>query len=155
MTHDGGKSWQQATLPAPAGTTGDIRFFSDPVFADPSTGLVGVTFQGDTQSITRIYRTTDGGSSWSSVSTVPGSGALTVTIVDQEHWIATDGTHAVHTQNAGSSWTQLVSAPPLVGLQSARFIDLKHGWAQWTDTLGNSHIAATSDDGATWHRLAP
>jgi photosystem II stability/assembly factor-like uncharacterized protein len=114
-----------------------------------------VRLQTGTQSVTRIYRTTDGGSSWSYVMPIPGTGALMVTIVDPLHWIATDGSNAVHTQNGGASWTQLVTQPPLQGLQAIQFVDLKHGWAQWTDTLGNSHVSATTDDGATWHGLAP
>ena len=155
VTHDGGKSWTEATVALLASFGGDLRVFSQPVFSDSRTGLVAVRFQGATQSVTRIYRTTDGGSSWSYVMPIPGSGALVVTIVDPLHWIATDGSKAVHTQNGGASWTQLVTQPPLVSLQAISFVDLKHGWAQWTDTLGNSHIAATSDDGATWHNLAP
>jgi photosystem II stability/assembly factor-like uncharacterized protein len=155
VTHDGGRTWTEATAALLASFGGDLRVYSQPVFSDSRTGLVAVRFQGATDSVTRIYRTTDGGSSWSYVMPIPGSGALLVTIVDQLHWIATDGTNAVHTQNGGASWTQLVTQPPLEGLQAIGFVDLKHGWAQWTDTLGNSHIAATTDDGATWHSLAP
>jgi len=94
---------------------GDLRVFSQPVFSDARTGLVAIRLQTATESVTRMYRTTDGGSSWSYLMPIPGSGALFVTIVDEQHWIATDGDHAVHTQNGGTSWTQLVTQPPLQG----------------------------------------
>ena len=129
VTHDGGRTWAEATVALLASFGGDLRVYSQPVFSDSRTGLVAVRFQGATQSVTRIYRTTDGGSSWSYVMPIPGSGALMVTIVDSLHWIATDGSDAVHTQNGGASWTQLVTQPPLEGLQAIGFIDLKHGWA--------------------------
>jgi photosystem II stability/assembly factor-like uncharacterized protein len=155
VTHDGGKTWADAKIAVLASFGGDVRLFSQAVFSDARTGLVAVRLQGGTQSVTRIFRTTDGGSSWSYVMPIPGTGALIVSIVDQQHWIATDGVDAVHTQNGGTSWTHVATRPPLTGIDAAQFIDLKHGWAQWTDTLGNSHIAVTTDDGATWHDLAP
>lgn len=155
VTHDGGKTWKQATLAAPAGTTGDIRIFSLPSFSDAQTGLVGVRFQGDSQSQTRMYRTTDGGASWTSVAVISGTGALIVSIVDQQHWIATDGVTAVHSQNAGATWTTVTPHPALNGMLAIHFTSLKQGWAEWTDTLGNSHVSMTTDDGASWQELAP
>jgi len=159
VTHDGGKTWQAATLSAPAGFSGDLRVFSQPVFSDARTGLVAVHFQGDTQSATRIYRTIDGGSSWTFLAAVPGSGVLFVTIIDPRHWIATDGAVVEHTTDGGSSWSHGVSQPTYggqqTGLQGVQFIDLDRGWAQWTDPQGNSHLIATIDGGSTWHDLEP
>ena len=155
VTHNGGKTWQQATLPAPAGTTGDIRLFSVPVFSDASTGLVAVGFQGNSQSTTWMYRTTNAGSSWSAVAQFPGTSSLTVSIVDAQHWISTDGLVAVHSQNAGASWTTVATHPALNGLQAIQFISLKQGWAEWTDTQGIAHVSMTTDDGASWQELKP
>jgi photosystem II stability/assembly factor-like uncharacterized protein len=155
VTHDGGRTWAEAAIAGLASFGSDLKVFSQPVFSDSRTGLVAIRFQGDTKSVTRIYRTTDGGSSWSYLAPIPGSGALIVAIVDPLHWIATDGSAAVHTQNGGASWTQLVTRPPLESLQAISFVDVKHGWAQWTDKLGIFHVSATTDDGATWHSLAP
>ncbi|HLY13011.1 MAG TPA: YCF48-related protein [Candidatus Limnocylindrales bacterium] len=155
VTHDGGTTWAQATVSAVSSFGGDLRVFSQPVFSDAQHGLVGIRFQGDTQSVTRIYRTADGGSSWSYVSAVPGSGPFIVSIVDQQHWIATDGATAVHSQNAGASWTTVATQPALDGLLAIQFTSLKEGWAEWTDTLGNSHVSMTTDDGASWQELAP
>ena len=159
VTHNGGKTWQQASLPAPAGTTGDVRLFSLPVFSSATTGLVAVRFQGNTQNVTWMYRTTNAGSSWSSAGQVPGSGALIVSIVDAQHWVATDGEVVERTSNAGSTWSHLAVTPPhsgvQTGLQSIQFVDVNHGWAVWTDPQGNSHLIRTTDGGSTWQDLTP
>ncbi|HEY7936935.1 MAG TPA: hypothetical protein VID26_07370, partial [Candidatus Limnocylindrales bacterium] len=89
VTQDGGKTWADASIAALASFGGDIRLFSKPVFFDSRNGLVAVRLQSASQSVTRIYRTTDGGSSWLYVTPIPGSGALIVEIVDAQHWIAT------------------------------------------------------------------
>ena len=39
------------------------------------------------------------------------------------------------------------------GLQDAPFVDLEHGWAQWTDPQGNSHMPG--DRGRRRHLARP
>ena len=159
VTHDAGTTWKAAVLGAPAGMSGAVRSFGRPVFFDAHVGLVAVQFEGTTSSVTRIYRTTDAGSTWTFLSHVPGTDSLHVSILDQQTWIATDGADVVHTTNGGAGWTHVAAHAPVTdfkdGLQDALFVDLQHGWAQWTDPQGNSHILATSDGGATWDALAP
>ena len=159
VTRDGGTTWKSAVLGGPAGMSGALRFFGRPVFFDTHIGLVAVQFQGDSGNVNRIYRTTDAGSTWTFLSHLPGTGVLHVSILDQQTWIATDGSDVVHTTNGGTGWTHVTTQTPIAGLgtglQDAQFVDLNHGWAQWTDPQGNSHIVATSDGGASWHALAP
>jgi photosystem II stability/assembly factor-like uncharacterized protein len=159
VTHDAGTTWKAAVLGAPAGMSGAVRSFGRAVFFDAHVGLLAVQFQGATSSVTRIYRTTDAGSTWTFLSHIPGTDTLHVSILDQQTWIATDGTDVVHTTNGGAGWTHATAQAPVTdfkdGLQDAQFVDLQHGWAQWTDPQTNSHILATSDGGATWRALAP
>ncbi len=159
VTHDGGMTWKAAILAAPAGMSGAVRFFGQPVFFDSHVGLVAVQFEGDASSVTRIYRTTDAGSTWTFLSQVPGTDTLYVSIVDQQAWIATDGSGVVHTTNGGAGWTHVTTQAPSGGLQAgllaAQFIDLDHGWAGWMEPQGNAHVLVTSDGGVTWHVLTP
>jgi len=136
-----------------------VRSFGRPVFFDAHLGLVAVQFEAETSSVTRIYRTTDAGSTWTFLSHIPGTDTLHVSILDQQTWIATDGTDVMHTTTGCAGWVHVTAHAPVMnfkdGLQDAQFVDLKHGWAQWTDPQGISHIFTTSDGGATWSLLAP
>ncbi len=159
VTHNAGTTWQSAVLAAPAGMSGAVRSFGRAVFLDAHVGLLAVQFEGDTSSVTRIYRTTDAGATWTFLSHIPGTDTLHVSILGSQTWIATDGSDVVHTTNGGTGWTHVTAQAPVAdfkdGLQDAPFVDLEHGWAQWTDPQGDSHILATSDGGGTWRALAP
>ncbi len=155
VTHDAGKTWQAGTLGAPAGMAGDQRFFGRPVFISPSLALVPVRFQADTGNVTRIYRSTDGGSSWSFLAHLPGTGAPLVSILDKQRWIAPSGSDVVATGIAGSTWTTVASRPAQTNLQTAQFLDLTTGWAVYDNAVGNGVLIATSDGGATWRTLHP
>ncbi len=155
VTLDGGKTWRSAALAAPAGMSGALRFFGQPVFFDARSGLVPVQFEGDSGNVTRVYRTTDGGVTWSFLARVPLDGAPSVSILDPQHWIAANGAAVVSTSSGGVPWTTVASQPALTSMQTAQFVAAGTGWAVWTDFLGTSHLLATSDGGATWRALMP
>ena len=155
FTLNGGRTWKPGALVAPQGMAGAIRSFGRPVFSNVLDGLVPVLFQDVSGNVTRVYRTTDGGASWSWLSHVPGTGAPAVSIVDAQHWIAVEGTRVVTTANGGASWTTIAATPPTPSLASAQFLNLTSGWGIWTDTSGDSHLYRTSDGAATWQLLGP
>ena len=152
-------TWKAAVLAAPAGMSSALRFFGQPEFFDTHVGLVAVQFEGDASSVTAIYRTIDAGSNWTFLATVPGTASLFVSIVDQQTWIATDGSDVVHTTNGGAGWTRVTTHAPSgglqAGLQAAQFIDLKDGWAGYTEPQGDALVLFTSDGGVNWRVEAP
>ena len=154
-TRDGGKTWRAAGLAAPQGMAGAIRAVGLPVFFDATNGLVPVLFDDGTANVTRVYRTADAGATWSWISHVPGTAAPFVSIVDQQHWLALEGTTVVSTVNGGTTWATITASPPTPSLAGAQFLDPRSGWAIWTGTSGESQLYATTNGGASWLLLRP
>ena len=77
VTHDGGSTWRQQTLPLPQGIPPAQLLIQPPTFFSATDGLLPVRFSDLTTSkgiATVIYVTHDGGTTWSS--TIPVSAAL-------------------------------------------------------------------------------
>jgi photosystem II stability/assembly factor-like uncharacterized protein len=85
ITRDGGLSWQSVDLPIPAvGTSGRAIIGIGPVaFTSPSAGSVflDVCTPGQESCHGAFYRTTDGGLTWSSTSTILGGGGFDVGVL--------------------------------------------------------------------------
>lgn len=109
--------------------------------------------QTDNGSTTHVYRTTDAGTSWIDVSALAASFSW-VSLVDQQHWVAFDGSAVRHTDDGGASWTQTEAAPPTSHEAGPQFVDDNNGWWLAGDGL-NATLYATSDGGVGWHALAP
>ena len=89
VTHDGGRTWSDATFPLPSGTRLGHYYFHQPVFFDAQTGLMAVAFENASGvlGVTRIYRTTDAGASWTIAATLPVDYSA-VSILSPIRWIA-------------------------------------------------------------------
>lgn len=142
-TTDYGVTWEQRStgIPASGGLTGIS-------FHDINNGFVS----GYAGSAPRMFRTTDGGGTWTSVGVV-GLPSWTWQI----HWHdAMTGLVAVYnsggiyrTTNGGSSWSRVWS-------ESAReigFSDATHGVATLAGWPVAGRVAVTDDGGATWSSL--
>src|SRR5450756_2263891 len=82
VTHDGGRTWADATLDLPSGSAGAQLFFGQPVYVDGRSGLVSIDFQTDSGSVYRVYRTLDAGSSWTIAATLPtGVSAISLSLI--------------------------------------------------------------------------
>ncbi|MGH2465637.1 MAG: hypothetical protein ACRDGI_09255 [Candidatus Limnocylindrales bacterium] len=163
VTRDGGLTWQLGTLPAPSGATSAGRQFGRPAFFPGGIGLMAVQFQVGSTNVTKVYRSTvsgqtfglrSPGSAWTAVLDIPLASTWDVSFLDEQHWIASDGSDTIRTSNAGSSWTQVTSHPSSLQQQNATFVDLSHGWAIDDDNQGNGYLVATSDAGDVWRRIA-
>lgn len=170
---DGGATWAERSIPSIVNHVDELQF------VDPNHGwMIGFAHRGlnsvgcaaaaplGTPTCRQtLFRTSDGGRSWSALRTVPtwpagGASLVGVQFVDERYgWILERRpcpTEAIRpcfdllaTSNAGDTWASL-----LVGqhLGQVRVLDRRHGWALTRDTQDEDAKAiATADGGRTWH----
>jgi len=142
-TDDGGESWMNNWLPAVP-----YRGAWDMSFPDDRTGyLLGSQYTDPDPSI--LYRTTDGGASWSRVE---GSKAtilrtvLAISFVDQMIGWAGGGV-ILKTTDGGETWVTQVAAATI---REFHFLSKDYGFA-----VGGKTILRTHDGGSTWENLTP
>ncbi len=166
-TSDGGQSWQQTTLPTGQLGVNQVQFVNAQdgwILASPGGGAAGS--EG-----VNLFRTTDGGQTWSLVASAPGSLPLHG-IKSGMGWIsATTGwitgsiaipnfVYLYRTQDGGVSWQQqsLPSPFPIQATQPPMFFSASEGLLPVTFSTpqGPSFaIYATHDGGATWSSSTP
>ncbi len=136
-TQDGGENWNMMSQNSGGG-------LYDLHFPDPAHGwAVG--------RVGTIYRTSDGGKSWTDVSldtTTPELRGVHF-VDDQEGWVAGwDGNGGVifHTSDGGDTWALQDTSFPR--LRDVHFVNADEGWV-----VGDSGVIAHTDNGgADWHR---
>jgi photosystem II stability/assembly factor-like uncharacterized protein len=163
VTHDGGRTWTDATLVLPPGSAGAQLFFGQPIYFDGRSGLVAIQFQTDTGSDNRVYRTLDAGSSWTDAATLP-AGVFAISFLEQQRWIGVNGSVVVRTADGGRTWASS-SAVGLPGaLEALTMVDAQHGWALVgmnvcltfkSNCSSRTGLYATTDGGSTWIQLWP
>jgi photosystem II stability/assembly factor-like uncharacterized protein len=158
ITADGGLQWTDISPQPSLGPDQPTNAIKAVFFLD---SLQGWEVSQGTSATTYVYRTTDGGHTWSSVSfTVPASSyggfgvATSLSFVDPLNgWLAVDlGTNAnftsgtlYQTTDGGITWDQ-ESIP--VGDASLQFITTSGGWA--IGGPGGGQLYRTVDGGETW-----
>ena len=162
VTHDGGVSWSQQSLPLPAGYA-DYRYLPQaPVFFGKDGFLPLIIYLPDQTDLT-FYSTHDGGLSWSGDPTdvhkviKPGLSAFG----DPLHIWSWDGATTLYATSDGAQmWEGVPASMDLNGrLSQLEFVpdSTGHftGWALTrVDEDGHSQLYRTSD-GSTWTRLIP
>jgi photosystem II stability/assembly factor-like uncharacterized protein len=163
VTHDGGRTWTDAALALPAGSAGAQLSFGQPVFLDRRSGLVAIDMQSDTSSITRVFRTSDAGSSWSLAATPP-AGAGAISFLDPQRWIAESGTEVFRTLDGGQTWAHSSAAGLPGGSMWLQMTDAQHGSALVgmnvcltfkSNCSSRTGLYTTVDGGSTWTQLWP
>lgn len=127
-TDDGGLSWNRVWY-------GMMVDFNDVEALSPTTALV----TGDTF----VWRTTDGGLSWPSVSPTPFGTYHGMSFADsQTGWIA--GTQIFRTDDAGATWTH--QGTPAATMWDVGFANAQVGWC----VGAGGTVMKTIDGGTTW-----
>jgi photosystem II stability/assembly factor-like uncharacterized protein len=163
VTHDGGRTWADATLAQPSGSAGAQLFFGQPVYFDGRSGMVSIDFQIDTSSVTRVYRTLDAGSSWTIAATLP-TGVSAISFPDPQRWIGFNGSEVVRTVDGGQTWVRTPAVGPPGVPESFLMTDAQHGSALLgmnvcltfkSNCSSRTGLYATVDGGSTWTQLWP
>lgn len=133
---DGGASWTAGTL------FPDVAFANDLWFFDDQTGVVAIADD--------IWRTDDGGSSWTLVHEVTSTTfgyyvKRFFFINDQEGWAVGEWGMIRHTTDAGLNWT-IIPAPTHFHIHAIFFHDSNRGYI--ADMLGR--VFKTTDGGLNW-----
>ncbi len=144
LTTDGGKTWANIGAPLP-----DKTNCTRPMIIDSSTFLVGCGGYGG--GVTGIYRSTDTGVTWTSVSTL-GGGPPPLRASDGSIYWTTPGTGVLaRSTDDGQTWS---AASPSGLLRDLSPIELPDGRLAAL-AQGGQGIAVSPDQGATWQLATP
>ncbi len=138
---NGGATWQliSETLPDGVGHAGW------PLVIDSNTFLVG-SQNGDRSG---IFRTVDGGATWTTVSTVGISGEPLV-VNGAVYWLLEASRGVIKSVDGGITWTRLARGPN--SFESRSLLVLPDGRLA---SIGDRFVIVSDDDGATWRRVGP
>jgi len=132
---DGGGTWTNVGLNLPAAS----HFSSAPIVIDGQTHLVGCCGWGS--GTCGVWRTNNGGTSWTSVSTLSVAGTPLRATSGAIFWPIIYGGGMAKSTDQGQSWTQAVK-----GTVTSTPVELPDGRIV---SIGNDHLMISSD-GATW-----
>ena len=135
---DAGQTWTNIGATLPEGS----KFSSNPLLLDATTYLVNASGWG--KGTGGVYRTTDGGTSWTGVSTLEANGAPLVASDGSIYWLLMYDRGVIRSTNRGETWTQACGSGPLKG---SKLIELPDGRLAG---VANKSIKVSTDHGATW-----
>jgi photosystem II stability/assembly factor-like uncharacterized protein len=137
---DGGDSWDNIGANLPDGT----NFSTDPVIVDPSTYLVVCSGWG--KGTNGTYRTTDGGLSWTLVSTMAGNYPALVAEDGTMYWSLAWNGGLIRSTDQGVTWTKVVGQNGVI-TSDAPFELYDH---RIVAVSPNESLLISADRGATW-----
>jgi photosystem II stability/assembly factor-like uncharacterized protein len=144
LSTNGGSTWKDISAGLPA----NIGYASSPHVIDSRTYLLGT--RAGTKS--GVFRTTDGGATWSLVHPGGVSGPPLVAKSDQHlYWLLDQGGGLITSKDGGATWTEVRGSGP-VGGGHPSLVELPDGRFA---ALGVSNVVLSSDHGGTWHSVGP
>lgn len=144
ITHDGGTTWRQQTLPTAPG-----QGFALPIFFTAHDGFLPTSSQ--------LFVTHDGGTTWKPGPLLPQSSGL-VTFIDMQHgWLTVDnGTALYRTSDGGAHWVKIspAIAASITSVARLNFVTTEIGWALgYTPESANTLLFKTTDGGKSWTKV--
>jgi photosystem II stability/assembly factor-like uncharacterized protein len=161
VTHNAGATWTPVSLPMPS--TGVVNLtISTPVFTSATAGVVAVTSSSapSAPSTLKVYRTTDGGTSWQLGPVLSGAGGTSVPTTripssvlstgDVFAAVSVNGQMTLYQLPVGAtSWTRIntgaSSTALLSGVTQLDFVNQSTGWA-----VTHVGLVESTDGGVTW-----
>ena len=155
LTSDSGSTWRAATPPGLAAA--DIRAVH---FVDPASGFV-VSVAGTERQAFTLWRTTDGGSTWTPLplplpAGVDAAAPISVAAPDASHWFVSLSLQQslglpgpgvlLATSDAGRTWSRRL----LPGSGAIAFTGAGQGWLAPV----SGRLYRTRDGGRTWRRVS-
>jgi len=140
-SEDGGQNWTNIGLNLPAGT----KFSSNPLLIDKSTYLVNAAGWG--KGTPGIFRTTDAGATWQSVSPLEPNGGPLVASDGTIYWCLLWDKGVIRSTDQGKTWEQacgygVIKASGLVELPDGKLL-----------AVGQKCLKISTDKGATWTQI--
>jgi photosystem II stability/assembly factor-like uncharacterized protein len=113
-------------------------------------GIIGFVAGNIASNVDIIYKTTDGGGSWSKVQNLAFQNLNCIGFADDMHGAAGGNKSAIlYTTDQGTTWkTAAVNTADQLAINAIKFYNGLNGIA-----VGSSIILKTSDGGATWNRI--
>jgi photosystem II stability/assembly factor-like uncharacterized protein len=138
---DSGTTWTNIGATLPEGT----KFSSDPLLIDASTYLVNASGWG--KGTGGVYRTANGGATWSQATPLEANGAPLRASDGSIYWPLMYDRGAIRSTNQGQTWTQ-VCGPGVV--RGSMIIELPDGRLA---AVAGKGLKVSSDHGASWTPL--
>lgn len=150
-TSNGGQNW--TPINGVDNPVGGIYFFKD----EFNGWLIGSSGEFPSERLGHIFKTTNGGLTWSLQKSQIGKGNDLYFADLNNGWVVGDSALVLKTENGGHTWTQVgnTGQSPNANHKTVYFLNAQTGWfgselSDNTEGLGTRYIVRTDDAGLHW-----
>ena len=151
QTQDGGHSWKQVQVTAPAGYEQAQLETLGPMFVVQGAAYMPVTLSSQNGELEAIYTSRDGGNIWVQTSTfIPFGGKMN--FVSANDGFVWNGTNFYVTKDGARTWATVT--PDVTfgdNFTEMNFVSPTIGFVITDDASSNRNLYKTTDGGATWN----